>query len=44
LTAINRAAKKFGAAVVVRITADCPLVDPPLVDRLVQMQAKGKYD
>ena len=31
-----QAAKLFGAEVAVRITADCPLIDPHLIDRMVK--------
>lgn len=30
-----RAAQKFGAKVIVRITADCPLLDPSLLDKML---------
>jgi spore coat polysaccharide biosynthesis protein SpsF len=39
-----RAAQQFKADPVLRITADCPLVDPPLIERLIQMFKSGEYD
>jgi spore coat polysaccharide biosynthesis protein SpsF len=38
------AAEQFEADPVIRITADCPLVDPPLIERLIQMFKSGEYD
>ncbi len=38
------AAKKYKARNVVRVTADCPLIDPILVDDLVIKFLKGKFD
>ncbi len=35
-----QAACEIGATTVVRITADCPLVDPVLVDRMVEIQQR----
>jgi spore coat polysaccharide biosynthesis protein SpsF len=38
--------KHFGANVIVRVTADCPLVDPGLVDKLIEifMENIDSYD
>lgn len=38
------AAKNFSADVVVRITGDCPLVDPELVDQLINSFKVGSVD
>jgi spore coat polysaccharide biosynthesis protein SpsF len=38
------AAREYSASVVVRITADCPLVDPELIDTLVEMLAREGAD
>ena len=43
---IYETAKKFNADAIVRITGDCPLVDPTIVDRLVKIYraAEGKVE
>ena len=38
------AAKQFGAENVVRVTADCPLIDPALIDRVVAEYEKSDCD
>lgn len=35
-----QAAKKFGADIIVRITADCPLINPPTIDKMVDLCLK----
>ena len=39
-----RAAIEFEADPVIRITADCPLVDPQVVSRLLELYQTGSYD
>lgn len=43
---LYQTATKFHADAIVRITSDCPLVDPQIVDKLVMefLQNRGKYD
>ncbi|MFA5412036.1 MAG: glycosyltransferase family protein [Candidatus Micrarchaeia archaeon] len=37
------AAEKFGGDIIVRVTADCPLLDPEIVDRAIGEYEKGGY-
>jgi spore coat polysaccharide biosynthesis protein SpsF (cytidylyltransferase family) len=39
-----RAATKYDAKTVVRITADCPLIDPKIVDDALDLFLEGDYD
>lgn len=39
-----RAARAFDADPVVRITADCPVIDPEIVDEVVEFYFTGDYD
>jgi spore coat polysaccharide biosynthesis protein SpsF (cytidylyltransferase family) len=39
-----RAAEEFPAEAVVRLTADCPLLDPRTIDNVVRFFHKGGYD
>ena len=38
------AAKKTGADIIVRITADCPLIDPEIIDKAIEQFFKDKLD
>lgn len=38
------AARMFGADVIVRLTADCPLADPEVIDRVVSAFQQGSFD
>jgi len=35
---------KFNADPIIRITGDCPLIDPKLIDKLLDVYNKNKYD
>ena len=41
-----QAAKKFGVDPIVRLTADCPLIDPKLVDKIIEhyLKNRDKFD
>lgn len=41
-----QAATRFAADTIVRVTSDCPLIDPPLIDRAIAIfvDANGGYD
>ena len=39
-----QAARSFSAEVIVRLTADCPLLDPKVIDRVVRFFQAGDYD
>ena len=39
-----QAAGHFGAEVIVRLTADCPLLDPAVIDRVIETFRAGDYD
>jgi len=38
------AAKHYGADIIVRITADCPLIDPGVIDKVLDVYLEGNYD
>lgn len=39
-----QAARLFGATHIVRITADCPLIDSKLIDEIIQIHIEGRFD
>ncbi|HEY5600914.1 MAG TPA: glycosyltransferase family protein [Patescibacteria group bacterium] len=44
LSRFYETATKFNAGVIVRITADCPLIDPAIIDQTIKKYLTGKYD
>lgn len=44
LDRVLRAARSVAADVIVEVTGDCPLTDPLVVDRLVEIYRQGGYD
>lgn len=44
LSRYYEAAKENGADVIVRITSDCPLIDPFVADEVIKVYLKGKFD
>lgn len=44
LDRLYQAARKFRADIVIRLTADCPLVDPQVIDKVANTYLKGGYD
>ena len=39
-----KCAKQFNLDIIVRITSDCPLIDPVLIDKAISKFLEGKYD
>ena len=44
LNRFYQAATKYKADAVVRITADCPLIDPHIIDQAIKLYMQGSYD
>lgn len=44
LTRFYKCAIEFRADPIIRITGDCPLIDPKLIDKLLDVYNKNKYD
>jgi spore coat polysaccharide biosynthesis protein SpsF (cytidylyltransferase family) len=44
LDRFHQAAAAYGAETIVRITADCPLIDPDVIDHVLEVYASGAYE
>ena len=44
LSRYYEAAIRNGADIVVRLTSDCPLIDPAIIDQVIQMYLNGSFD
>jgi len=44
LDRVYQAAREYRAGVVVRVTGDCPLIDPDAIDRVLDAYTGGDYD
>jgi len=44
LDRLYQTAKKYNADTVVRVTGDCPLVDPTIVDKVIEFYNTNEYD
>ncbi|MCJ7766963.1 aminotransferase class III-fold pyridoxal phosphate-dependent enzyme [Candidatus Bathyarchaeota archaeon] len=44
LDRLYQTAKRFQADVIIRVTADCPLIDPQVIDKVARTYLRGGYD
>jgi glutamate-1-semialdehyde 2,1-aminomutase/spore coat polysaccharide biosynthesis protein SpsF len=44
LDRVYQAARRFGVDPIVRVTPDCPLLDPRVIDAIVEVYRSGEYD
>jgi len=44
LDRVLRAAREFGASLIVEMTGDCPLLDPAVVEQVISLFLSGDYD
>lgn len=44
LDRVLKAARATGTDVIVEVTGDCPLIDPDILDKLVELHRCGRYD
>jgi len=44
LDRVIKAAQAYAADVIVEITGDCPLIDPTVIDQLIEIYLGGQYD